>query len=55
MDSVRKGLRTGEIEMDTFERLECSECDVRLRTRDDPDEIGTIRYCPKCGQTWRAL
>lgn len=55
MDSVRKGLRVGDIEMDTFERLECAECGVRLRTRDDPDEVGSIRYCPECGRTWRRL
>ena len=55
MDSVRKGLRSGDIEMDTFERLECAKCGARLKTRDDADEVGTIRYCPDCGQTWRSL
>jgi DNA-directed RNA polymerase subunit RPC12/RpoP len=49
MDSVRQGLRSGEIEKDVYERLACAECEEELTTVNDPDEIGTVRACPGCG------
>jgi predicted RNA-binding Zn-ribbon protein involved in translation (DUF1610 family) len=55
MDSVRSGLRAGEIEKDTYERLSCAECDERLKSRNDPDEVFTVRYCPNCGREWKQL
>lgn len=55
MKSVRSGLRTGEIERDTYQRLSCIECDSQLRTIDNPDELGAIRQCPECGRQWRQL
>lgn len=55
MKSVRKGLRAGDIEKDTYERLNCSECDEQLDTRNDPDVIGRIRVCPECGKEWKKV
>ena len=55
MDSVRKGLRRGEIVKDTYDRLTCAECEEQLSRRDDPEDIGSIRACPECGREWRKL
>lgn len=55
MESIRKGLRAGAIEKDTYERLTCSDCEEELGTVNDPDEIGTVRQCPACGQEWRKV
>jgi len=55
MESVRKGLREGALAKDTYERLRCTACEVTLTTKDDPDEVGTIRTCPNCGGAWRQL
>ncbi len=55
MDSVRKGLRAGDIEKDTYERLTCAACGVTLETKNDPDALGTVRQCPKCGTEWQRI
>lgn len=55
MKSVQKGLRAGEITKDTYDRLECANCDIQLATKNDPDDIGSVRTCPQCGQEWRQL
>lgn len=55
MESVRKGLRAGDIEKDTYERLTCAACDKQLTTDNDPDEVGTVRVCPECGQSWKQV
>jgi len=55
MESVRKGLRSGAIEKDTYERLNCTECGEQLDTKNDPDEIGTVRVCPDCGREWKKV
>lgn len=55
MKSVRKGLRAGELERDTYDRLVCSACDAQLGRRDDPDEIYTVRTCPECGASYKQL
>lgn len=55
MDTVRKGLREGQIAKDTYERLSCATCGVDLKTINEPDEIGSIRTCPECGTRWRQL
>jgi len=55
MDSVRKGLRAGDIEKDTYDRLICAECEQQLSTQDDPDEVYSLRVCPECGREWRQL
>lgn len=55
MDSVRKGLRSGEIEKDTYERLVCVACEEELKTENDPEEVGSVRVCPGCGRTWKQV
>lgn len=55
MESIRKGLRSGDIEKDTYERLACADCGEQLETKNDPDEIGTVRTCPECGAAWRQI
>lgn len=55
MQSVRKGLRAGDITKDTYGRLECAECGIRLKTRDDPDELGSVRFCPECDREWHRV
>lgn len=55
MQSVRKGLRAGEIEKDTYDRLHCAADGQQLGTRNDPNEVYTIRVCPECGRQWKQL
>jgi predicted RNA-binding Zn-ribbon protein involved in translation (DUF1610 family) len=55
MKSVRKALRDGDIEKDTYERLVCAACEKSLGTRNEPDEIGSVRVCPECGQEYKEL
>jgi NAD-dependent SIR2 family protein deacetylase len=55
MKSTQKGLRSGEIEKDTYERLSCAECDEQLDTKHDPDELGRVRVCPSCGREWKEV
>jgi hypothetical protein len=55
MKSVRKALRDGTLTKDTYERLTCAECGKSLKTRNDPDEIGTVRVCPDCGGEWKEI
>lgn len=55
MQSVRKALREGAVEKDTYGRLSCTSCGVDLKTRNDPDVIGTVRTCPECGREWKDL
>ncbi len=55
MESVRKGLRAGEIEKDTYGRLTCADCGEELATRNDPAEIGKVRACPVCGGEWKDM
>jgi rRNA maturation endonuclease Nob1 len=55
MESVRKGLRAGDLEKDTYERLRCTACGESLETKDDPEGVGQIRSCPECGSEWRRL
>ncbi len=55
MQSVQKGLRAGEIAKDTYDRLECAECGVQLTTKNDPEEVGSVRACPECGREWQQL
>lgn len=52
MPSVRKGLRSGDLEKDTYERLTCTSCEEALDTRNDPDEVGRLRVCPACESEW---
>jgi len=55
MRSVRKGLRAREIVKDTYDRLTCATCEVRLAKRDDPSMLGMVRTCPECGRSWEQV
>ena len=55
MESTRKGLRSGDLYKDTYERLTCADCDDRLTKRDDPDEIFAVRACSDCGAEWKEI
>lgn len=55
MESTRKGLRSGDLEKDTYERLTCTECEEHLDTKNDPDAVGRVRICPECGQEWKEV
>jgi len=55
MDTIRKGLRAGDVEKDTYERLICAHCGETLDTRSDAEEIGKVRRCPGCGREWKQL
>ena len=55
MKSVRKGLRAGDIEKDTYERLACAACGEELTTQNRPDEVFTVRACPSCGREWKQV
>lgn len=55
MDTVRKALRAGDVEKDSYGRLSCTACDEELATDNDPTEVGKIRVCPNCGQEWKEL
>ncbi len=55
MKTTRKGLRAGELEKDTYGRLNCKECGESLKTKNDPDEVYTVRRCPDCEQEWKEL
>lgn len=53
MESVRKALRAGDIEKDTYERLWCAECNEELEMRDSSGDVGVLRACPECGREWK--
>ena len=55
MDSVRKALRSGDLEKDVYGRLNCADCEAELATTNDPDEIGSVRRCPECEEEWKEL
>jgi hypothetical protein len=55
METVRKGLRNGDLERDTYERLRCTACGATLATEANPDDVGTIRTCPECDAAWQHL
>jgi hypothetical protein len=55
MKSVRKGLRSGDLEKDTYERLRCVRCGEPLDTKNDPEAIGTVRTCPECDREWKQV
>ena len=52
MDTVRDGLRANELEKDTFDRLVCVTCDRPLKIRNDPDQLGNVRFCIECKDEW---
>jgi ribosomal protein L37AE/L43A len=55
MDSVRKGIRSGAIEKDTYERLTCASCGEPLKSKEGDDALGGIRFCPDCDREWKKL
>ncbi len=55
MNSVRSALREGAVEKDTYGRLACTSCAESLKTRNDPDEVFTVKYCPECDGEWKEL
>ena len=55
MKSVRKALREGELEKDTYQRVTCADCEKPLKTTNDPDELTNLRTCPECGKEWKEL
>ena len=55
MESVRKGLRSGDLEKDTYERLRCAACGEELKTQNDPEAVGSVRVCPECGSKWKQV
>jgi len=55
MKTVRKALRDGDLAKDTYERVNCADCEKTLKTKNDPGEIGTVRACPECGGEWKEL
>lgn len=55
MNSTRKGLRDGDLYKDTYERLNCGECEQTLKTKNDPDKVYTVRICPECNTEWKEL
>lgn len=55
MKSVRKALRNDDLFKDTYQRLNCADCEEELKTDNDPDEVGTVRVCPECGGRWKEL
>lgn len=55
MKSTRKGLRNDDLYKDTYERLNCSECEQALKTKNDPDKVYSVRVCPECGTEWKEL
>ena len=55
MRSVRKGLRSGEIEKGLYDRLECAGCEETLGTRDESDLLGVVRTCAECGREWQEI
>lgn len=55
MDSVRKGLRVGDLEKNTYGRVVCADCEIPLGTESDPEDVFDVRRCPDCGAEWKEL
>ena len=55
MKSTRKALRDGDLYKDTYERLNCAECEKVLKKRNDPDEVFSVRICPECEAEFKEL
>lgn len=55
MKSTRKGLRNDELYKDTYQRLNCAECEKTLATENPPDEVYNVRKCPDCEKEWKEL
>jgi hypothetical protein len=55
MESTRKGLRSGDLYKDTYERLACADCEERLKTENPAGEVYAVRTCPNCDREWKEL
>jgi len=55
MKSVRKALRDGDLEKDTYDRLVCAACQQPLGTENDPSDIKTVRVCPDCTAEFKEI
>ncbi|XVH30655.1 HVO_0758 family zinc finger protein [Haloferacaceae archaeon DSL9] len=51
MNSIRNGLRNGDLAKDTYGRLTCDGCERPLKTHNDPAEIFALRTRAGCGPT----
>ncbi|WP_303645895.1 HVO_0758 family zinc finger protein [Halorubrum persicum] len=55
MKSTRKGLRDGDLFKDTYERLNCADCEQVLKTTTDSDNVFDLRTCPECDTQYKDL
>ena len=55
MKTTRKALRDGDLFKDTYERLNCANCEMVLKKQNDPDEVFSVRICPECGVEFKEL
>lgn len=55
MKTTRKALRDGDLFKDTYERLNCADCEMVLKTENDSDEVFSVRICPECGSEFKQL
>jgi predicted RNA-binding Zn-ribbon protein involved in translation (DUF1610 family) len=55
MKSTRKALRDDDIFKDTYERLNCTDCEKVLKTTTDSDTVFDLRTCPECGTEYKDL
>jgi hypothetical protein len=53
--SIRTALREDDLEKDTSGRLVRGLCERALRTENDPDRLGTVRFCPECAAEWQEI
>lgn len=55
MKSTRKALRDDDLFKDTYERLNCADCEMVLKTTTDTDTVFDVRTCPECGAEYKDL
>lgn len=55
MKSTPKALRDDDIFKDTYERLNCVECEKVLKTTTNSDTVFDLRTCPECGVEYKDL
>ncbi|WP_199234133.1 HVO_0758 family zinc finger protein [Halorubrum sp. GN11_10-6_MGM] len=55
MKSTRKGLRESDLFKDTYDRLNCSHCEMVLKKENDTEEVFAVRTCPECGAEFKEL
>jgi predicted RNA-binding Zn-ribbon protein involved in translation (DUF1610 family) len=55
MNSVRKGLRAGDLAKDNYGRLRCTACEQELAVDKDASDVHDVRSCPECDSEWKEL